>query len=181
MKIYDENQFTKSKLDERGNSLGLEDSDNNISLSKSCLYIKKFLLQCIKYCEKKEVSDCDLSGVTINGIKIKFGHIYIDDKPDKKLTDIYLEIRNMECNKEIVLKYLDPFDQNSYAHIENQEHYKMFKKRMESFFKIDKTKGEKFEHKYGYKIITNTGDYSDTVYDDYKLYKMTLNLVKHYK
>ena len=53
MKIYDENQFTKSKLDERGNSLGLEDSDETI-IELTYSDVKSLVMLVLNYAEKHE-------------------------------------------------------------------------------------------------------------------------------
>ena len=78
MKIYDENQFTKNKLDERerGNSLGLEDSDEKI-IELSFSDVKSLFMLVLNYAEKHEIDEDARALKPKSKIKIptKYGYI----------------------------------------------------------------------------------------------------------
>lgn len=79
MKIYEENQFTKSKLDDRrNNSLGLEDSDEKV-IELSFSDVKALAALVINYSEKHEMDDQSIKGSIRPKSKIqiptKYGYI----------------------------------------------------------------------------------------------------------
>ena len=85
MKIYDENQFTKSKLDERGNSLGLED-ENKYNPHIALKAFKKVVIYALNKIEKTDKDKFYIYGsFPLLGLKkseILVKPIYMNDKVD---------------------------------------------------------------------------------------------------
>ena len=173
MKIYDENQFTKNKLDERERILGLEDiNDNSVSLTKSCTFMRNIINHLINKCEKLDTTHLVLKNENIKGVKIIDGDFIVKEEKSSYVneqttyTRIYLGIESFDSKKNIFDKYFTP------------KYQKEYRKRMEQFFKIDKSKGELLNFSLDFSEHRYSNDYSDTFHNSVSLDYIELNILK---
>ena len=115
MKIYDENQFNKSKLDERerGNSLGLEDNIHTTSVDQATECIRSFFKYGFKLLEgqtqneygeleikKENISIGNINNIKQYSLEIDDNYIYLDMRfkvlPDKEFTKADLLLANTD-------------------------------------------------------------------------------------